>query len=602
MIEVHHLSKRYASTLAVDDLSFDVAGGQVTGFLGPNGSGKSTTMRMIMGLDHPDAGRVAVNGRPYRELPWPLREVGALLEAKSVHPGRSAYHHLWMLAQTNDLPRTRVDEVLELVGLASVARRRAGTFSLGMGQRLGIAAALLGDPGVLLFDEPVNGLDPEGIRWVRLLLKRLAAEGRTVFVSSHLMSEMALTADHLVVIGRGRLIAEQPVEQFIAERSGTQVRVRTPRPEPLTVAVVAAGGLVSVAADGTLEVTGLSAEAVGDLAAAQGIALHELTPQMASLEDAFMELTHESLEFHGEHDRPAFLAAPGGRRRRGGPAVTAVGGVVGSAVPPPGRRHAGAGGQLRAEWTKLRTVRSTTWTLVVTVVAVVGIGALATAVTAAHWRNGGIADRIGFDPTARSLAGLFLGQISIGVLGVLAMSAEYSSGTIRATLSAIPNRPLVLACKVAVFGVVALITSEVLTFAAFLLGQQLLKGSTPYATLGQPGVLRAVAGAGLVLTVIALFALGLATIIRHTAGAISVFVGLLLVLPLVLQAFPDSVQRNLIKYMPLVIAENMAATNPLRNDFGGAVLLAPWVGFALLCLYAAVAIVVGGILLVRRDA
>jgi ABC-2 type transport system permease protein len=269
--------------------------------------------------------------------------------------------------------------------------------------------------------------------------------------------------------------------------------------------------------------------------------------------------------------------------------------------PVPAGRY-NALGQLRSEWTKMRSVRSTTWTLIVTVLAVVGIGALATAVTAARWRNGGFTDRIGFDPTARSLAGLFLGQIAIGVLGVLVMSAEYGTGTIRATLAAIPNRPLVLACKAAVFGTVALVTSEVITFAAFLLGQALLKGSTPYATLGQPGVLRAVAGAGLVLTVIGLFALGLATIIRHTAGAISAFVGLLLVLPLIIQAFPVSFQHAVIKYMPLVIAENMAATRPTISDFGGAALFSPWVGFALLSIYAAATLIIGGILLVLRDA
>lgn len=264
--------------------------------------------------------------------------------------------------------------------------------------------------------------------------------------------------------------------------------------------------------------------------------------------------------------------------------------------------HYGPIGQLRAEWTKLRSVRSTIFTLLAIVVLVVGIGVLATVVTAAHWRNGGFQDRVGFDPTARSLAGLFLGQIALGVLGVLAVSAEYSSGTIRATLAAIPNRPLVLACKVAVFTAVAVVTSEVLTFAAFLIGQQLLRGSTPYATLGQPGVLRAVAGTGLVLTVIGLFALGLGTIIRHTAGAISAFVGLLLVLPLVLQAFPASFNRPLLRYMPLVIAEHMAATKSLLSDFGGAATFTPWTGFAVLCVYAAITLVVGGVLLTKRDA
>jgi len=275
-------------------------------------------------------------------------------------------------------------------------------------------------------------------------------------------------------------------------------------------------------------------------------------------------------------------------------------GVPGVPGVPAG--HYGPLGQLRSEWTKLRTVRSTVWSLVATVLAVVGIGAIATAVTAAHWKNGGFVDRFDFDPTARSLAGVFLGQIVIGVIGVLVMSAEYGTGTIRATLSAIPNRPLVLACKAVVFAVVALVASEILTFGAFFLGQQLLKGSTPYATIGQPGVLRAVLGAGLVLTVLGLLALGLATIIRHTAGALAAYVGLLLVVPLILQAFPESVQHDLIKYMPLVIGEHMAAVLPGTHDFGGGPLLSPWTGFGFLCGYAAVALVVGGILMARRDA
>ena len=283
-----------------------------------------------------------------------------------------------------------------------------------------------------------------------------------------------------------------------------------------------------------------------------------------------------------------------------------TGGPIALDVPPapaavPAGRY-GPIGQLRSEWTKLRTVRSTMWSLVATVLAVVGIGALATAVTAARWRSGGFVDRVGFDPTARSLAGLFLGQIVIGVLGVLVMSAEYGTGTIRATLSAIPNRPLVLACKAAMFGLVTLVASEVLTFSAFFLGQALLRGSTPYATLGQPGVARAVAGAGLVLTVLGLLALGIATIVRHTAGALATYVGLLLVLPLILQAFPASVQHGVIRYMPLVIGENMTATRPDLRDFGGAVLFSPWVGFAVLCGYTAAALVVGGVLMSRRDA
>ncbi len=296
MIEARGLTKDYGAKRAVDDLSFTVRPGIVTGFLGPNGSGKSTTMRLALGLDRPTAGTIAVNGKPYREHPAPLHEVGALLEARSVHTGRSAYNHLLALAQTHGIPRRRVDELVELVGLREVARKRVGQFSLGMGQRLGIAAALLGDPQTLLLDEPVNGLDPEGIHWIRNLLKSLAAEGRTVFVSSHLMSEMSLTADHLIVIGRGRLIADLPVDEFVRRASKKLVRVRTPQAARLRALL--AGPDVVVASDGdVLEVSGLTAAQVGEEAAANGIVLHELAPQQASLEEAFMELTREDVEF-----------------------------------------------------------------------------------------------------------------------------------------------------------------------------------------------------------------------------------------------------------------------------------------------------------------
>ncbi len=299
MIEAHALTKRYGETLAVDELSFEVRPAVVTGFLGPNGSGKSTTMRMIVGLDAPSKGDVRVNGRRYHDLPWPLHEVGALLEAKAIHPGRSARAHLRMLAETNHIAGARVDEVLEIVGLTSVAGQRAGKFSLGMGQRLGIAAALLGDPEVLLFDEPVNGLDPDGIRWVRNLLKGLAREGRTVFVSSHLMSEMALTADEVVIIGRGRLIAQVPVDRLINQSSQRFVRVRSPEIDKLRDALETNGATAVIEEDGSLSVRGADEVAIGELAARIPVVLHELSPQSASLEDAFMELTEESVEYHG---------------------------------------------------------------------------------------------------------------------------------------------------------------------------------------------------------------------------------------------------------------------------------------------------------------
>jgi ABC-2 type transport system ATP-binding protein len=297
MIEARALTKRYEDTVAVDGLSFDVIPGQVTGFLGPNGAGKSTTMRLILGLDAPSDGTVTVNGAPYGSHRFPMHEVGVLLDAQALHPARSAFSHLLSLAQSNRLGRHRVDEVLELVGLTDVAGRRVGPFSLGMKQRLGIAAALLGDPEILLFDEPVTGLDPEGILWIRRFFHQLAAEGRTVFVSSHLMSEMALTAEHLIVIGRGKLIADDSMEAIIAG-AGSSVRVRSPQQDELSLLLTDAGAVVRD--DGnTLSVTGMDAPRIGDVAAQHGVALHELTPQHASLEEAFFELTENSVEYHG---------------------------------------------------------------------------------------------------------------------------------------------------------------------------------------------------------------------------------------------------------------------------------------------------------------
>jgi ABC-2 type transport system ATP-binding protein len=297
MIEANGLTKRYGDTVAVDDLTFTVRPGVVTGFLGPNGAGKSTTMRLILGLDRPTAGSVTINGSPYAAHRRPLAEVGALLEAKAVHTGRSAYHHLLAVAQSNGVDARRVDEVLDFVGLTTVARKRAGGFSLGMGQRLGIATALIADPSVLLLDEPVNGLDPEGILWIRTLLRRLASEGKTVFVSSHLMSEMALTADHLLVIGRGRLIVDAATEEVMRLSSGTHVRVRSPQATGLASLITAAGGTAEPTPDGALAVTGLATESVGELAAANGIVLHELALSRASLEAAFMELTEDVVDY-----------------------------------------------------------------------------------------------------------------------------------------------------------------------------------------------------------------------------------------------------------------------------------------------------------------
>ncbi len=312
MIEAIGLSKRYSRTVAVDDLSFTVPPGQVTGFLGPNGAGKSTTMRLILGLDAPTSGTVTVNGRPYADYRRPLFEVGALLDAKAMHGGRSASNHLLCLALSNGIGRARVSQVLEQVGLQGVAGKRVGGFSLGMAQRLGIAAALLGDPRVLMFDEPVNGLDPEGVVWIRDLLTALAAEGRTVFLSSHLMSEMSVTADRLIIIGRGRLIAQTTVKDFLKRGLGNFVRVRSPQHDALATLLSAQGAEVIRLESDTLRVTGVTTDAVGELARAHGFTVQELSAQQASLEEAYMELTKDSVDYRHAED-VSVAAAYGGR-------------------------------------------------------------------------------------------------------------------------------------------------------------------------------------------------------------------------------------------------------------------------------------------------
>jgi ABC-2 type transport system ATP-binding protein len=319
MIELQALTKRYGSKTAVDGLTFSVRPGVITGFLGPNGAGKSTTMRIILGLDSPTSGDVTIDGKHYAQLNNPLTYIGALLDAKSLHGGRSAHNHLLCLAQANRIPTRRVGEVLETVGLTSVTRQRSKGFSLGMGQRLGIAAALLGDPKILMFDEPVNGLDPEGIHWIRNLMKTLAAQGRTVFVSSHLMSEMALTADHLIVIGRGRLLADTSMAEFIQVNSRSFVRIRTPEPERLRDAMARAGVTPELTDDGAFEVLEGDPAKLGELAAEHRVVLHELSQQRASLEEAFMRLTAESVEYHAGAG-PAAPDPVGRRAERRAPA------------------------------------------------------------------------------------------------------------------------------------------------------------------------------------------------------------------------------------------------------------------------------------------
>ncbi|UAJ81226.1 ATP-binding cassette domain-containing protein [Leifsonia sp. ZF2019] len=303
MIQLDRLTKRFGPKTAVDGITATVQPGKVTGFLGPNGAGKSTTMRMIMGLDRPTSGGATVNGKRYAELSSPLTEVGALLDAKAVHTGRTAYGHLLAMAATHGIPKRRVHEVIGLTGLDSVAGKRVGGFSLGMGQRLGIAAAMLGDPATLILDEPVNGLDPEGVLWVRQFARHLAAQGRTVFLSSHLMSEMAQTADHIIVLGRGRILADAPVDQILAGATRNAVRVRTPQVDELARAISSADVTVTGVENQLIEVTGLTAAQVGEAAARSGVVLHELTPLSASLEEAYLELTHDEVEYRTEVEK-----------------------------------------------------------------------------------------------------------------------------------------------------------------------------------------------------------------------------------------------------------------------------------------------------------
>ncbi|MFI1781179.1 ABC transporter ATP-binding protein [Streptomyces rubiginosohelvolus] len=310
MIELEGLTKRFGSKVAVDHLSFQVRPGIVTGFLGPNGAGKSTTMRMMLDLDNPTSGTVRIDGKHYRDLQEPLKYIGALLDAKAMHGGRSAYNNLLCLAQSNRIPSSRVDEVLDMVGLSAVAKKKSKGFSLGMGQRLGIASALLGDPEILMFDEPVNGLDPEGIHWIRNLMKALASEGRTIFVSSHLMSEMALTADHLIVIGQGKLLADTSMADFIQENSRTYTRLRSPQFERLRDVLHQEGFTAVETSGGVLEIDGATTEELGELAARHQVVLHELSSQRASLEEAFMQMTASSVEYHAHSERDPVAEPP----------------------------------------------------------------------------------------------------------------------------------------------------------------------------------------------------------------------------------------------------------------------------------------------------
>ncbi len=598
MIEVCGVSKHYGDTTAVDDLSFTVPAGQVTGFLGPNGSGKSTTMRMILGLDRPDTGFVRVDNKRYVDQQLPLTRVGSLLEARSVHPGRSAINHLRFLATSNGIPKSRVTEVLELVGLESVAKKRAGSFSLGMGQRLGIASALLGDPPILLLDEPVNGLDPEGIIWVRTLLRDLAAEGRAVLVSSHLMAEMALTADQLVVVGRGRLIAETTVTDFVSSAGGERVLVRAAEIGPLEQAL--ADLKPHRHENDGLLIAGTSPAVIGQRALAAQIPLTELSPQAPSLEEAFMSLTSSEVVFHGrqldESDSPSSssptLPSPTTPAPVGSDPEK-------SSIAKPTRQRTSAlidlQNGIRAEWRKFVSLRSTIWALLLTFGIVVAFGGIGAYGTTLRWESFSAIRKAAFDPTAQALGGLFFGQLVLGALGVLVLSGEYSSGSIRATISALPRRGRVLISKIVVLASSSLIVSLATMFTAFFFTQWMLRSIDVQDTLASPNTLRAIVGAALFLVAVALLGLGLAAILRHTAGAISTLFGLLLVLPLLVNFLPEEWQAEINPFLPVIAGLRIVQTVPVVPGFDA------WISLLLMFGYATVALVIGALLLRRRD-
>ena len=598
MIEVCGVSKHYGDTTAVDNLSFTVPAGQVTGFLGPNGSGKSTTMRMILGLDRPDTGFVRVDNKRYVDQQLPLTRVGSLLEARSVHPGRSAINHLRFLATSNGIPKSRVTEVLELVGLESVAKKRAGSFSLGMGQRLGIASALLGDPPILLLDEPVNGLDPEGIIWVRTLLRDLAAEGRAVLVSSHLMAEMALTADQLVVVGRGRLIAETTVTDFVSSAGGERVLVRAAEIGPLEQAL--ADLKPHRHENDGLLIAGTPPAVIGERALAAQIPLTELSPQAPSLEEAFMSLTSSEVVFHGrqldESDSPSSssptLPSPTTPAPVGSDPEKA-------SLTKPTRQRTSAlidlRNGIRAEWRKFVSLRSTIWALLLTFGIVVAFGGIGAYGTTLRWESFSAIRKAAFDPTAQALGGLFFGQLVLGALGVLVLSGEYSSGSIRATISALPRRGRVLVSKIVVLASSSLIVSLATMFAAFFFTQWMLRSIDVQDTLASPNTLRAIVGAALFLVAVALLGLGLAAILRHTAGAISTLFGLLLVLPLLVNFLPEEWQAEINPFLPVIAGLRIVQTVPVVPGFDA------WVSLLLMFGYATIALVIGSVLLRRRD-
>jgi len=566
MIEARGLTKRFGDVVAVDGLTFSVRPGEVTGFLGRNGAGKTTTLRMILGLQRPTSGMVTVGGRPYAELVSPLRQVGSLLDAQAVQPGCTAAEHLLALASSNAIDRRRVGEVLETVGLGTAARKRAGTFSLGMLGRLGLAAALLGDPPILVLDEPLNGLDPEGIIWFRGLMRQMAAQGRTVLVSSHLMAEMAVTADHLLIIGEGRLLADSEMKTFEQEHEHEEILVRTPDPQTLRGLVADADGAVRDLDATSFAVSGLDGPTVGALALRAGVELHELAPVRRSLEDAFMDLTAPAARRAPAH-APAVLAdmAP----RPGRPPVDAA-----AAPKQPAARFRDV---VRSELIKFRSARPGPLIVAGSLATGAGTGLLFADATARRYPDFDADERRSFDPTLMSLRGRSLLEVALGVLGALAMTSEYGARTITPSLTAVPDRDRLLAAKTLTTATISFGTGLAASISGFLAGQALLaRRGVPHDTLRSPGSARAVLGGGLHATAAALLGLGIGVHTRSTAGAVSTIFGAEWLVPGIGPAFPKPLPDLLTKYWLTEAGASIFAT---RADPG---LLSPWAGLGVM--------------------
>jgi len=603
VIEARGLTKRFGRTTAVDDLTFTVRPGVVTGFLGPNGAGKSSTMRMAAGLDQPSAGTITINGRTYWNLPAPPTEVGVLLEARAVHTGRSAYKHLLVMAQTQGIPRRRVDEVLDLVGLTDVAGKRVGTFSLGMGQRLGIAAAMLGDPGVLILDEPVNGLDPEGIRWIRRLLQGLAAEGRTVFLSSHLISEIAATATRLIVIGKGRLLADTTVDEAVRSASGDIVHVRSPQRDRLAAVLTADGASVAVTGHNTLDVNGRTAQQIGEAAFAAGIPVVGLAPRQVSLEDVFLDITRDAVEY-GQNHRPAEPVAAGARAGKG---VTTAGTAERAPVRPAPAQwvrpafHADTKVTilrvLHSEWTKLTSVRSTAWTLLAAVILTIGAGDFACWTAVSPWVATYNATGSSFDPVVQSIVGAYLAEVAIGVLGVLTITGEYATGMIRTSFVMVPVRLFVLYCKVAVFAVTSFVVAGAAIVVAFFSGQAILGTKGMGVGIASPGTWRVLLGSAFFVTVVGLLGMSVGTMVRSTGAALASVLGLVFAVPLIVDQLPRP-WNEVHKYIPDGAGEALVST----WTYGPVNLLSPFHGLLVLIIWLTVGLCSAAFLLELRDA